>query len=257
MSLRRVIFTSMCVGGSIMMAAAAKADVVFSDGTFSNYQTGFVASTGGATLASSKCANCGDPGSALNLVISDSDGSNLGAAIINPLFSYNPQTQGTIASINASVDKDLTVIAPPLFAFGNTFRPVIEQNGAFYTAAIFGPAVTVPVGGTTATSGYNLFTAPNLTAADFNQFDTATGLIGTNHPDFSGSAILFGLGQVIAANPADAGHALTVTSTFDNLSIAVHAVPEPATWALFIGGFGLVGWSLRRRPVREATISFA
>ncbi len=32
---------------------------------------------------------------------------------------------------------------------------------------------------------------------------------------------------------------------FTNLSRGV--VPEPATWALLIAGFGLVGWSLRRR----------
>ncbi|QMW24505.1 PEPxxWA-CTERM sorting domain-containing protein [Sandaracinobacteroides saxicola] len=29
-------------------------------------------------------------------------------------------------------------------------------------------------------------------------------------------------------------------------------VPEPATWALFIAGFGLTGVALRRRPARAA-----
>lgn len=38
----------------------------------------------------------------------------------------------------------------------------------------------------------------------------------------------------------------------DNLRIA--AVPEPATWALMIGGFALAGAALRRR---KATVSFA
>lgn len=33
------------------------------------------------------------------------------------------------------------------------------------------------------------------------------------------------------------------------------AVPEPATWAMFVGGFGLVGWSIRRR--RRATPAHA
>ena len=257
MSICRVFWTSIGVSAAIITATMANATTVFTDGTFSGYTTGFVASSGGATLAVSPCSNCGDPGSALNSTISESDGSNLGAAVINPLFSYNPQTQGAITSISASVDKNLTVSAPPLFGFGNTFRPVIEQNGAFYTAVISGPSVTVPVGGSTATSGFNLFTASGLTATDFDQFDTTTGLIGTNHPNFAGSTILFGLGQVIAANPLDAGNSLTVTSTFDNLSFSVSSVPEPATWALFIGGFGLVGWSLRRQQLRRTSLSFA
>ncbi len=38
------------------------------------------------------------------------------------------------------------------------------------------------------------------------------------------------------------------TVTFD----AAGAVPEPATWAMMIGGFGLIGASLRRRAARVA-----
>ena len=37
--------------------------------------------------------------------------------------------------------------------------------------------------------------------------------------------------------------------------VAVVPVPEPATWAMMIGGFGLVGGALRRR--RRAVMSFA
>lgn len=38
----------------------------------------------------------------------------------------------------------------------------------------------------------------------------------------------------------------------DNVAGAVAAVPEPATWALMIGGFGLAGASLRRRKAMVA-----
>ena len=40
---------------------------------------------------------------------------------------------------------------------------------------------------------------------------------------------------------------------FDNLAVA--AVPEPASWALMISGFGLIGGALRRR--QRATVAFA
>ncbi len=44
----------------------------------------------------------------------------------------------------------------------------------------------------------------------------------------------------------------------DNLlitdNVTGNAVPEPATWAMMIGGFGLVGASMRRRRLSPATI---
>lgn len=35
--------------------------------------------------------------------------------------------------------------------------------------------------------------------------------------------------------------------------VVPEAVPEPATWAMILLGFGLMGWSLRRTPHREQT----
>lgn len=39
----------------------------------------------------------------------------------------------------------------------------------------------------------------------------------------------------------------SVGPLLDNVSISIGAVPEPSTWALTIGGFGLAGAALRRR----------
>jgi hypothetical protein len=44
-----------------------------------------------------------------------------------------------------------------------------------------------------------------------------------------------------------------VDTVLDNVSVAA-AVPEPATWALMIGGFGLAGAALRRRRVAQVRI---
>lgn len=41
----------------------------------------------------------------------------------------------------------------------------------------------------------------------------------------------------------------------DDLILRVSVVPEPATWAMLITGFGFVGLALRRRTARAATAS--
>lgn len=40
-------------------------------------------------------------------------------------------------------------------------------------------------------------------------------------------------------------------------SVSIAAVPEPATWALFILGFGAIGGALRRRATRRVALTFA
>lgn len=45
---------------------------------------------------------------------------------------------------------------------------------------------------------------------------------------------------------------------FDNLaSIAATAVPESATWAMMLTGFGALGFAMRRRPAANVRIRFA
>ncbi|WP_231639313.1 PEPxxWA-CTERM sorting domain-containing protein [Sphingomonas profundi] len=44
----------------------------------------------------------------------------------------------------------------------------------------------------------------------------------------------------------------TITGTL-NANVVVAAVPEPATWAMMLGGFGLVGAAMRRRRAHVTT----
>ena len=110
-------------------------------------------------------------------------------------------------------------------------------------------------------------------------FDAPTTLhnvtfMGQSLGDFAGSSYTFNLGAIASNYPqtnamfsATAGNGGSFRLQFgtngvgdnvgpilDNVSVGISsAVPEPATWAMMIAGFGLVGSAMRRRQ----TLQFA
>jgi len=214
------------------------ADDIFTDNTFnltSNYTiTTFTA--GGATVTPTQCATCGNPNGAGNTALQISMSFPAGTSTadtgyVNNTFSYDPLVQGAINSINASVDKDLFLNATVFPASaGNTFRPLIEQGGVFFLAAIPGVGLT----GITApgTTGYETLSQTGLVATDFVSFDFTTGLFTSTNPNFDGGPMLFGLAQVSGSNAAS-----TLTADYDNLNLhlVTTAVPEPSSLLLFGG----------------------
>lgn len=79
--------------------------------------------------------------------------------------------------------------------------------------------------------------APNI---GFTQFSGGQIFSGTL------ASPMFNIGTYALNNPFFGGPALL---TISDGSGTGSAVPEPASWAMLIGGFGLVGASLRRRRV--------
>jgi PEP-CTERM motif len=93
-----------------------------------------------------------------------------------------------------------------------------------------------------------------LTFADYgtvkwgSPIDLAFGNGGNLHISLSDTT--FGLGKnKLTGKPG------TVYATFDVTSPDVPSVPEPATWAMMLGGFGLIGTAMRRR--RPIATTFA
>jgi len=139
------------------------------------------------------------------------------------------------------------VAAPPA---GNTSQYLAIQNGG---------EVTIDFGG--------LLTQFSLDIGSVDPFNVLTLVFADDTTQSFVGAALTGLGQddgsqvdpetngrvTIAADGSQQIKALRLSSTgnsfeVDNLATTpISPIPEPATWAMMITGFGLVGASLRRR----------
>jgi hypothetical protein len=211
----------------VVISGSAFGDTIFTDSTFNlgDYSVaGPLKTDSGSAVTFDQCSACGNPGDGLQIVMTLPDSLDLiSLGFVNNNFSYNPQTEGAITSIDASVDKDFIVNMDETGG-ANTFRPLIEQDGLFYLAAIPGPLVSGM------TTGYNTISESGLTASNFLEFDFSTGLFGTTSPDFSGDTMFFGLAQT--GQFMDSG--IRFEADYDNLQLGIASVPEPS-------GFGEVG----------------
>jgi hypothetical protein len=234
---------------ALLPVSSPAATITFTDSTFNsaNYSES-PEYTSNATLSYNFCSTCGQsgvPGLEVTLY-STGSGSNPGfgaIAFINTTFSYNPAA-GTVLSISASVDKDLTdsIINP---GAGNTFRPTIEQGGNYYIAAIPGPSI--PSGYTT---GWNTIAGSGLKSDNFEEYDFATGSYVAAFPNFSSGPMLFGLTQMFT-NPGT----FNATAIYDPLQITITSVPEPSTWAMLTIGFAGLGFAGYRASRKSAALA--
>ena len=255
MPYNKLKFAQLAVGASLAIAASsiAASATTLSDGTFNSSDvtqtTVYNSDTAGTTVTPSvPCSSCGNPGAGIQVFADFSQSSlpagtliNLAVGFIDSVLSYNPTTQGAISSITASADKNLTTTTPGNAVFlpgGNTFHPMIEQDGNYYIGSIPGP--TVPEPGST---GYNTLSQSGLVASNFVLFDFSTDTYGTANPNFAGDPMVFGLAQIFGFFPG-----YTSTADYDNLSFTVEqTTPLPATLPLFASGLGAIGLLGRRR----------
>jgi hypothetical protein len=103
----------------------------------------------------------------------------------------------------------------------------------------------------TPVGGFGLFAEPNPFAVHQFTLTLSDGSVVGGAFDGNGGAGFLGfLGNGVVS--------ATLTSTADfaigDFYVTSGAVPEPATWAMMIGGFALVGASMRRR---STAVSFA
>ena len=102
------------------------------------------------------------------------------------------------------------------------------------------------------TSGTYGYTSANLGSTDFGPFsgtELSITISGINSGFPMGAFTYYfdaGNGGNVSFSFQDNGND-NVGIIIDNVSLAVGAVPEPASWAMMIAGFGLLGSAVRRR----------
>lgn len=148
-----------------------------------------------------------------------------------------------------------------LFAFD-------EQQGVTLAAAVGGVAA-----GTVVNSHYVFYDPDDLETGigyvDFDgdilgvltakgQMDSTDALLGNGNVNYI-SVALRGLENADSFNVV--GNRLNIdfraASPGDYIRVLTTAVPEPSTWAMMIGGFGLVGGAMRRRRKVTTKVSHA
>jgi hypothetical protein len=176
-----------------------------------------------------------------------------GATFAAPAIAATTVT-GTVSNVTLRTsDPGLVVFANPI-AFGP-----LTLTGAPQTVGVLQIGTNeTAVNWFEDTSPYNIavtfsFTSPTGVTGSPITGETRGRFIGGGVVEWDGAQTFnFGNGGAFSLALADTNFGTpgraTVNGTFRLISDSAPAVPEPATWALMILGFGAVGYSMRRRP---------
>lgn len=167
---------------------------------------------------------------------------------INPggVVTLAPAGPGAVSSsLSFDVQGDGAFTAT--FSFTNPFTSANTGGSAVFN---FDPDVLTFTGGNI--SGGGLVTTVNGPAGSSIQVDRLALAQGPQTLTFTGT---------LAPASATGGNGFARVGGQLTLTEVAGVVPEPATWALFILGFGAIGGALRRRAsqirVSKATLHFA
>lgn len=222
------------IAATLAFAAPANATNVFFD-NFDNENGGasqfnytnfanFTVTGGGAPdiIASGSFFNCPGPGSCVDL-----DGTP------------GPATLTSIASFAFNAGDTIRLS----FDLGGNQRPNSDPGPDDWFAGFDFSGSTQMLN-----YGFNYFGSDTVVFADVTTtaVSTSTNILATS--PFLTRSIFFTAGNAGTLTfSIGTGSGDNFGPILDNVSLDIAAVPEPATWAMMIAGFGLVGGMMRRR----------
>jgi hypothetical protein len=158
---------------------------------------------------------------------------------------YALATAAALAFAPAANAAQYLTISGPSGTYGDD-----TVTGSFERVFTFGPIAGYQIASLDLTSiATSAETDVNFTSATFN--GVAFNVLSTGTQEFRNllnQALINGTNTIRITGTSGANGAFSGT-------ISLAAVPEPATWALMLGGFGLVGTAIRRRA--KVAVAFA
>jgi hypothetical protein len=139
--------------------------------------------------------------------------------------------------------------APVTGSFGAYGQLGNSQTGEYPTAAILDVSFSSPVSNISFTFdnfGYNF----SSFAATYGAGHALLGSTGLGDPGCAYGCSRSVAGSGVTDLQFNNGEGTSRSWEFGVSSISFTSVPEPSTWAMLFGGFGFIGYVLRRRVLR-------
>lgn len=186
----------------------------------------------------------------------------IGAAVASTGFESSPCCTVPLNSTYSDGGVTITDVSDGPGQYGNSFIYTSYYNAtgdrSWYAAASTGYYAITRTGGSSFDSiqfaEFSGFGAGNLLAYDlrYQGASVATGTVGgPGYPTISTFGFSGDLFDEVRVQTLESGSSFDAGASsalgIDDIRIGSAAVPEPASWALMITGFGLAGSMLRRR----------
>jgi hypothetical protein len=217
---------------AMLAAGTARADILISDGDFTNWSYNSFGTVGGSTAMFE--ATGGDPGANIQITTLSPGGQGGATAIKDDYTTTGVDFEGSAFTFSFDVSNSANA-----FGNGQQIELLVQQGGNIYGDHVGKTGI-----GPTPPTYYSVSFNGTIAASDFSLLNGS----GSATPDFSGgTATQFGIGAYNISTPA-------LTQNYDNysLDIATTSVPEPTpvVWLSTV----LTGTCLlmRRRHKRSA-----